>query len=376
MRCIARCKSNLFKQCSFKISSSCNKFCNKHINEVNVETIEKNLFNEKDINIFIMEYINICDINTKKSQLFLKKNIVLVKYILQYYNYNFNINLKNKDVIIFFKNYISDISKYKYELKRIIKIQSIIRRKNIYHINNLKGPGWTSICVNDSDFYTFEEKKYINYDYFFSFKDEKNSIYFFDIRSFKLLLDNQKSNNIINPYNRLEISLDNIHKYNKLIRHLKTRNISIDFEPEVLSEEQSFNQIIIKIFQKIDTFGYNTSIEWFTQLSIFQLRKLWVQLEDIWNYRSNLSLNEKNNIVQKIKPQPFSKFKLLNTKYFYDTNKLINKKKLQEAILDDFNIFLSSGINEGSSNIGCLYVLTALSSVSNKCIESMPWLQQ
>ena len=47
MRCIARCKSNPFKQCSFKISSSCNKLCNKHINEENVETIEKNLFNEK-----------------------------------------------------------------------------------------------------------------------------------------------------------------------------------------------------------------------------------------------------------------------------------------------------------------------------------------
>ena len=99
-------------------------------------------------------------------------------------------------------------------------------------------------------------------------------------------------------------------------------------------------------------------------------------MEDIWNFRSNLSLNEKNNIVQQIKSQPFSKFKLLNTKYFYDNNKLINKKKLQEAILDDFNIFLSSGINESSSNIGCLYVLTALGSVSNKCIEAMPWLQQ
>ena len=323
-----------------------------------------------------MEYINICDINTKKSQIFLKKNIVLVKYILQYYNYNFTINLKNKDVIIFFKNYISDISKYKYELKRIIKIQSIIRQKLVYNINELKGPGLVLQCVNDSDFYTFEKKNKINYNYFFSFKDEKNSIYFFDIRSFKLLLDNQKSNSIINPYNRLEISLDIIHKYNELIKNLKTKNISIDFEPEILSNEQSFNQIIIKIFQKIDTFGYNTSIEWFTHLSIFQLRKLWIQLEDIWNFRSNLSLNEKNNIVQQIKSQPFSKFKLLNTKYFYDNNKLINKKKLQEAILDDFNIFLSSGINESSSNIGCLYVLTALGSVSNKCIEAMPWLQQ
>jgi len=169
------------------------------------------------------------------------------------------------------------------------------------------------------------------------------------------------------------IVIDNFHK---IIKHLENNNISIDFEPEILSDEQIFNQKIIKIFQKIDAFGYNTSIEWFTYLSSIQLRKLWINLEDIWNYRSNLSSNEKNNIVQIIKPQPFSKFKLLNTKYFYNINKLINKKKLQESILEDFNIFISSGINDSSSNIGCLYVLTALASVSNECLESMPWLQQ
>ena len=103
---------------------------------------------------------------------------------------------------------------------------------------------------------------------------------------------------------------------------------------------------------------------------------MWIQLEDIWNYRSNLSQNEKNNIIQKNKPQPFSKFKLLNTKFFYNTDKSINKKKLQITILDDFNIFITSGINESFSNIGCLYVLTALASVSNDCIQAMPWLQQ
>ena len=53
---------------------------------------------------------------------------------------------------------------------------------------------------------------------------------------------------------------------------------------------------------------------------------MWIQLEDIWNYRSNLSQNEKNNIIQKNKPQPFSKFKLLNTKFFYNPDKSINKK--------------------------------------------------
>ena len=51
-----------------------------------------------------------------------------------------------------------------------------------------------------------------------------------------------------------------------------------EYLEETLTEEQTFNQYIIQIFQKIDKFGYNTSIEWFTKLSIFQLRKLWINL--------------------------------------------------------------------------------------------------
>jgi len=376
MQCIARCKSNLFKQCSCKTIN--NKLCSKHINEKNLKTIETGLFTDKEIQTFINNYINVFNTNKKNSVILIKKNIILEKYILQYYNYNFDINLKNKQVILLFQNYILNNNKYISNLKSIIKIQNIFRQIKIKNINKLKGPGLFQSCVNESDFYTFENKNKIKYDYFFSFQDEKKNIYFFDIRSFKLLIDNKftSDNKIINPYNRLPISIDILNKYNILIKYLKTKNISIEFEPEILSEEQLFNQNIIQIFQKIDKFGYNTSIEWFTKLSIFQLRKLWINLEDIWNYRSNLSSNEKNNIIQLIKPQPFSKFKLLKTKYFYNIDKSVNKKKLQQSILEDFNIFITSGINESSSNIGCLYVLTALASVSNECIQSMPWLHQ
>lgn len=378
MQCIARCKSNLFKQCS--LNGIYDKLCKKHSQEENIKTIDIPLFTNKEIDDFILNIINIFKKNIgkiDKLDKLIKKNIILAKYILQYYNYNFDVNLKKNEVVILFKQYITENNKYILNLQNIIKIQNIFRQKIIKNINKLKGPGLFLSCVNDSDFYTFDEKNKIKYNYFFSFQDEKKNIYFFDIRSFKLLIDNKTNNNVINPYNRLDISIEIINNYNKLVKYLKTKNISIDFEPEILSDEQIFNQNIIQIFQKIDKFGYNTSIEWFTKLTIYQLRKLWIQLEDIWNYRSNLSSNEKNNIIQKNKPQPFSKFKLLNTKYFYDSvTKSVKKKKLQETILEDFNIFISSGINDSSSNIGCLYVLTALATVSNECIQSMPWLQQ
>lgn len=366
MKCIARCTSNPFKQCSFNIYN--NNLCKKHYNKENIKTIHDDLFTEFDRLKFIKEYLYILDTNAKKSDILIKKNIILAKYILQYYNYNFNINLKNKDVICLFKDYISTYKKYLLNINKIIKIQSIFRTKYTLHINKLKGPGLfnRNICTNQNDFYTFLDKNEINYNYFFSFKDD-NSIYCFDIRSFKLLIENFKS---INPYNRNSIS-DNI-KTNayKIIKYLNSNNSFSPYEDDILTEEQEFNQNIIKIFQKIDSFGYNTDINWFKNLSLLNLKKFWINLEDIWNYRSNLSNQQKNNIIRQNLQQPFHKFKFIHSFH------LSNKKTLQNCILDDINIFISSGVDNSFSNIGCLYVLTALSAVSNSCLSAMPWLHQ
>ena len=359
MICIARCKTNKLVQCKFKKCKN-GDFCTKHQN-YNEKTINEELFSSEEIKLFISNIINKEDIcNTK----IIKKNILMTKYILQLYQYKYYHKINITNTIKYFKEFI----KYYQNLNSIIKIQSLIRMKYILKINKYKGPGLLNKCINDTDFYTFEEKKNINYNYLFSYSENNNqNIYFFDIRSFKLLIDNNPTN-IINPYNRKIIPNNIINNYNKLIKYLINKNIEITFEKDILSEEQLFNQKIINIFQKIDSFGYNTSIEWFTQLSIYSLKKFWANLEDIWNYRSNLNYNQKDNIIQKNKKQPFLKFKYIN--------KNININILQDYILDDINIFITSGKNNSFSNIGCLYVLTALSYVSKPCIESMPWLTQ
>lgn len=293
----------------------------------------------------------------------------MTKYILQMYNYKYNDKLNVNNTVTYFKEFIH----YYKNLKSIIKIQTFFRKINILNINKLKGPGVNSKCVNDTDFYTFEEKNKIEYNYFFSIKENDN-IYFFDIRSFKLLIDNHTNNTIINPYNRNIISNEYITKFNKLVTYLKNINVNIFFEPDILTEEQIFNQKIIHIFQIIDSHGYNTSIEWFTNLNILQLRKFWINLEDIWNYRCNLDSVMKNNIILKTKKQPFSCFKLIYTSYKNTTMEF--KKHLQKVVLNDIHIFITSGITAEFCNTGCLYVLTALASVSKDCMESMPWLLQ
>lgn len=351
MKCIARCKTNLLIQCNHKKLFN-SDYCKKHMNNTE-KTINEELYNTKQINDFL---------NNANSKT-IKKNILLCKYILQKNNYKYTNNINVKSTIMYFNMFLN----YYKNINYIIKLQSIIRKKNIYNIHLLKGPGINKESINSTDFYTCEDINKIHYNYIFSYNEE-NNIYFFDIRSFKLLIKNNKNENLINPYNRKIIPTYVINNYNTIIKHLINNNINIEFEEDILSETQLFNQKVITIFQKIDNYGYNTSIEWFTNLSIYSLKKLWANLEDIWNYRSNLSHLEKNNIIQNVNLQPFSKFKYIN--------KNIEKKYLQELILDDINIFLTSGINQHYSNIGCLYVLTALSYVSKDCIEAMPWLLQ
>ena len=363
MQCIARTKTNIFNQCNFTIfNNTC--YCKKH--QGSESSINIPLYSERIIEVFINDCLNKKIINKKENDL-------LMKYILQFYNFNFDANLNIMNTRKNFALFIQKYKKYFINIKSIILLQSYLRKHYVKKLNNLKGPGLfkRNLCVNCNDFYTFEDSTSIEYKYFFSFKEivhNSENIYCFDMRSFKLLLN---SNNLYNPYNRRELDNNIINTFLKLENHLKNNNINIQYKQDVLSEEQIFTQKVIEIFQKIDNFGYNTHIEWFIELSVSKLKKFWIILEDIWNYRSNLSPEAKHNIIQSHRPQPFKHFN--NSIKKISTLKL---KTLQSYILDDINIFISSGINNDSSNLGCLYVLTALSNVSLQCIQAMPWLLQ
>ena len=101
-----------------------------------------------------------------------------------------------------------------------------------------------------------------------------------------------------------------------------------------------------------------------------QLRKFYIILEDIWNYRAQLTYENKTNIIQN---------KSIFTKIHYISNITITNKNIldiQYLILDDINILVSSGKTKEDCGLGALYILIALSFVSNECYTSMPWLNQ
>ena len=368
--CCGRLKTNPFKQCNNKIYN--NHLCKKHIELYNTNSdlirINKPLFEQNYIDNLLNNTQKLLDKQFYNS----KKNFILIKHILLYliqnnknYNYNDIINNTKKNYIV--PLYLSIINQYIYYYKyinHIIKIQSIIRKLYVKKLILLKGPTLYKryLSINDCDFYSCEDIKTIHYDYFISYKDNDNKLYTFDIRSLNILINNNQNN----PYNRNTIPNFLKQNTNILINYLKYNNININYPDDNLTEEQLFNNKVINVFQKIDQFNYNTNINWFTKLTIDKLKQYWILLEDIWNWRANLTKQDQYKIIQN--NHIFVNFKNINN--------INNLRFLQNCILDDINILISNGITNSDTSNGILYVLIALSNVSNECGSSMPWLLQ
>ena len=77
-----------------------------------------------------------------------------------------------------------------------ILIQKMVRGHLRRYLNKLRGPGFNSDCVNETDFYTLEDLKNLDSSQFYSFKDKDNFVYGFDICSIynMIVKEKQKKN--------------------------------------------------------------------------------------------------------------------------------------------------------------------------------------
>ena len=175
---------------------------------------------------------------------------------------------------------------------------------------------------------------------------------------------------IQNPYNRKIIPEIVKNQYDTQIKNLTKFNIDCNYEKEELSSEQEFNSKVLSIFQKIDLLNVaagGTNPDWFHKLNIPYLKEYYKILEDVWNYRSQLTPQKQLEIV------PNGKLFTISVKDIY---KLNNKKKIQHILLNEIDSLVSSAPDDANKSLGCYYVLTALTEVSSECFQSLPWLAQ
>ena len=167
-----------------------------------------------------------------------------------------------------------------------------------YEVLDLRGPNINSLdeLTNNEDFFSFDKLESIDKELLFIIEETKFT-YGFDIRSFKKLIETTNKN----PYTMTDFTGEIKDRYKKRVEQLKNKKISLDYEPETqMTPEQEFYQRVLKVFIKMDELNVvasGTNPNWFLELSLNQLKKMYRVLEDIWNFRSNMTNEQRNNIV-------------------------------------------------------------------------------
>ena len=133
----------------------------------------------------------------------------------------------------------------------------------------------------------------------------------------------------------------------------------------VLTRKQLLKQKTIDIFSDMEQFGYGCNIDWFLKLSNRKLKNLYRNLEDIWNYRLNLSYETKARIC----PPNGVAFNIP----IVEVNALTSSIQLKEIIINEVSKF-NNALTEDDKKLGFMYFLLGLGLVSRECYEAHQWI--
>jgi len=256
--------------------------------------------------------------------------------------------------------------KYSYFATTIQKNIRGWQRRKYFILNGIKN---RKNSVNETDFLTLQNINNIPYHQFYSYQDENNFIYSFNIKSLYNLM--MKSDGILkNPYTRKELPKyisKEIRQFIRLSKILKEPiKIALQDEIKELSHKKRISLKTLSIFHRIDTFGHITDTAWFLSLTREGLIKYIRELQDIWEYRANLSLFTKRQIC----PPTGNPFHGINVHALLQKN----SETLQRNILYVMENLIVKGINKDAQALGAFYILAALTLVSHSAAVALPWL--
>ena len=258
------------------------------------------------------------------------------------------------------KDHIDGCKMYEKEgdIQKITRIQALLRGKSQREKLN------TYQCNNDEDFYTYDDLKNVPKIYFYSYSDSNNLRWGFDIRSLQKLI----SMHYPNPYTTEPVPEHVIQDVSQKMSDLKKLPEYEDLTDSIQRDRKALiKQNVVDLFSLIEQSGYTCHVEWFTTLTRHKLKELYKQLEDIWNYRAELNLTQKYNIVKD------NQMFLVSVQNIF---KLNNLYKLRNIILKEIEKLIFSADSDNDKSLGCYYVLSALCEVSSNCAVAMPWLAE
>ena len=156
----------------------------------------------------------------------------------------------------------------------------------------------------------------------------------------------------------------------KILEYNKIFNIQLDIniEPKISTQHKSVDVRAFELFRNIDYLGNYTNHQWFLSLNIYKLVKLIREINEVWTFRLNISLEVKRNIYP-----PYGDI-FRNVRIRLDGMDDLHLLRCQA--LDIMEKLVNSGVDTDSRSLGSCYVLGALTLVSDDAAVAMPWLYQ
>jgi len=308
------------------------------------------------------EEFNILEFSEFEKVLCINYNVRQLKKMCRHYKQKVS---GNKSELI---NRMYNFLKYSHYITTAQKHIRGWMRRNYFKLNNIKN---RKNSVNETDFLTLQSIQKIPYHQFYCYKCKDGFIYSFNIKSLYNLMMKSEGD-LKNPYTRVDFPKDIIKKIRHFIKlsHILKEPIKISLkdDSDKLSTKKRMSLKTLSIFHRIDTFGHITDTSWFLSLDRSQLVRYVKELQDIWEYRANLS----NHVKRQICPPNGNPFHGINLHSLIQKN----KETLQRNILYIMENLISKGINQDSKALGAFYILAALTLVSHNAAVALPWLYQ
>lgn len=339
-------------------------FCGKHKNSKKIYEIEEH-FKETNSSIQPIREFSIIDLDSYIDNPKIINNLKIHNLKANLNLLNLNKKGKKNELIERLKNYFEKQLIIKNFEGEINVLEAFIKRKLIFdkYFKNLEN---RLLCINDTDYLFNENINEIPIDHFFSYNDN-NFTYGFTVSSFNELI---KWNCLLNPYNNQKIPESAIDMFNNRIKLMNKNNIKFnEYVEPILTEKEVIEQYAIDIFSRIDKLGNYSNHTWFTKLNMTSLIKYYTTLEDIWFYRAELTNEIRDKISNKIEVFTVKPNEIKTWTYK-------KKKNLQNLILKNCDILISSSNDIDDRKHAALLILTGLVDVSIEACEAHPLLAQ
>jgi hypothetical protein len=246
--------------------------------------------------------------------------------------------------------------------------------------------------VNDTDFYTMDGFEDLPHYQIFTFKDETDhKLYRFNTASFFQLMKGaftrsqlssaasgvccEVPESAVNPYTRTPISLSTVRLFFNKLHFCRIMRLPVytHFKSDELTPQQATEARILEVFQDINKLGNYADSDWFSRLSHPQHIWFIQELYDIWAYRAELSAQVKMQICP-----PYGQIfpSVTNSILLMHEMRTAPFERVREVCISTCERLVRSGLTEDDRYLGASYVLSALTLVSPRAREALPWLYQ